>query len=267
MSQNLAPQDPIRPLSIGNIVTAGLQIHRFHLKLYFSLALRANLWLLVPIYGWAKFFTIHGLISRLAFNEFIDQPESVEAGRSYVNPQKWNFLIAGLMVTVPVIGLLILATPVFDALTTIDSVAGAAAGSALLYFVIEITAALILWPFLICELPLAIETNITLVKAVKRSWKLTKGFVVRILGIIVVAFIITLPIEIAIECVVSLLQPSESASISMILLFTFFSFGLYLLGYAFTSPIWQAIVAVLYYDLRNRQEGLGLQLRNQQVSL
>ena len=91
MSGNFGSSSSIQPLSIGNVVSAGVRLYRSHLKTYLKLALIAHLWALVPIYGWAKYAAISGLISRLAFGELTYQPESVEEARSHVNPRFWSF--------------------------------------------------------------------------------------------------------------------------------------------------------------------------------
>jgi membrane-anchored glycerophosphoryl diester phosphodiesterase (GDPDase) len=49
---------------------------------------------------------------------------------------------------------------------------------------------------LIVELPLAIENNIGATSAIGRSWELSKGSVGRILWIVIVAFLVSLPIAI-----------------------------------------------------------------------
>ncbi|BAZ86107.1 hypothetical protein NIES806_23170 [Dolichospermum compactum NIES-806] len=38
-----------------------------------------------------------------------------------------------------------------------------------------------------------------------------------------------------------------------------------LIGGTFVMPFWQSIKAVIYYDLRSRREGLGLQLRDHDI--
>lgn len=47
MSENLTP--PMEPLSVGNVVSAGLRIYRDHFKSYFGISLRATLWSFVPL--------------------------------------------------------------------------------------------------------------------------------------------------------------------------------------------------------------------------
>ena len=97
MSVNPSRQ-PMTPLSVGNVVSAALRIYRDRFKLYFSLALTAYLWVLIPIYGWARCYAIFGTISRLAFQELIERPESVDDARRHVIPRMWNFMLAGILV-------------------------------------------------------------------------------------------------------------------------------------------------------------------------
>jgi hypothetical protein len=77
----------MNPLSVGNVVSAGLRIYRDRFLTYFRLAFIAYLWIFVPIYGWAKFSSIMGLISRLAFGEVRERPETVTEANRYVKPR------------------------------------------------------------------------------------------------------------------------------------------------------------------------------------
>jgi hypothetical protein len=45
-------------------------------------------------------------------------------------------------------------------------------------------------------------------------------------------------------------------------LIVFLGMFLGIVGATFMMPFWQAIKAVIYYDIRNRREGLGLQVRD-----
>ena len=63
----------MKSLSIGNIVSAGLRIYRDHFSDYFRLAFIGYLWIIVPVYGWAKLATNMGLISRLVFAEIAEK--------------------------------------------------------------------------------------------------------------------------------------------------------------------------------------------------
>ena len=63
-----------------------------------------------------------------------------------------------------------------------------------------------------------------------------------------------------IQIIFALIFPSESVFFGIILF-------LLLIGLSFASgallmPFWQAIKAVIYYDIRSRREGIDLQIRD-----
>ncbi len=88
----------MRMLSIGDVVTLALKIYLFQFKQYFKIALFAHLWLLVPVYGWAKFFAQLALISRLVFRQLIDRPENYAVCQKQINSQFWKYLQANVIV-------------------------------------------------------------------------------------------------------------------------------------------------------------------------
>ncbi|MGK7877501.1 MAG: DUF975 domain-containing protein [Xenococcaceae cyanobacterium] len=280
MSKSPIPSQPIGPLSIGNVVSAGLRIYRDHFKLYYSLAFTAYLWVLVPIYGWAKFSAILGLISRLVFSEIIERPETVNEARRHVNPRMWNFFLAGLLVSlifsaamlgvVIVFGIFfgilgILLTAIFEqnlAAVVILTLLGLIAFIALIFGYIWLYSRLS-----IVELPIAIENQGDPGGAIGRSWNLTQGFVLRLQGIFLVAFLTTLPVSIVvqiadniIQVVLAILLPQDSGI--FVLLYVLLILSLSFASGALLIPFWQAIKAVIYYDLRSRREGLDLQIRD-----
>jgi hypothetical protein len=291
MSQTETIYPLIRMRSIGNSINLAVYLYRYHLKQYFKLSLRAHLWLLVPIYGWAKFYAISALLSRLAFSEIIGQKETQKEAQSKIYPRMWNFLIAGILVfIIPLIwmffylivvsliwGILYaLLMPVFG-LPKISNPANPFDG--LLYTMIFIPIAISvylspLWFYsrlFIAELPLAIENKSNAFKTIQKNWKLTKGFRFNLLKIISLAYSITLPIQVLVGQSVGRILGliirrvpvlSSLSSSSSVLL----SFGiLIILGVVsgiITLPFWQALKATVYYDLRCRKEGFDLHLHN-----
>lgn len=272
--KNLSSSGQIGPLSVGNVVSASLRIYRDHFKSYFGLALVAYLWLLVPIYGWAKYSAISALISRLAFGEVRENPETVTDARREVNPRMWRFFWAGVWTFMIYIGVSLVGAL---AMTILARGAAAIFGqnspivSALLA-VVAVIAFLIIYiriisRLLIVELPLAIESDLYVGGAIGRSWQLTKGSVGRIQWIVFVAFLISLPIYIVsnllsvlVQNVLTALLGSESSLFSLVYIILIvgqsIGFG------ALIIPFWQVIKAIIYYDLRSRKEGLGLQMRD-----
>ena len=119
----------------------------------------------------------------------------------------------------------------------------------------------------IVELPLAIEKNVTATSAISRSWELTKGSVARILLIVFVSGLATLPVSIVVQIVSTIIQVVlgtvlGAESSLFVLISSLLVLGVALLSAAIVLPFTQAIKAIIYYDLRSRKEGLGLQIRD-----
>jgi len=273
MSESFGSPGQIQPLSIGNVVSAAVRLYRSHLKTYLNLAAIAHLWVLIPIYGWAKYAAISGLISRLAFGELIYQPESVQAARRHVNPRLWSFLRVGFQVGISLLliyfGLAIAGGIVGGLLgVVLGSILGTTGVVVATTLAIIVTVGIVLlgliWFYsrwVVAEVPLAVEENINGGESVARSWELTKASVLRIVGIVLVAFLVTLPLVFVLNYVPSLFLLKLEQGSTIYSIVYFISWIGSLVGGVFVMPFWQALKAVLYLDLRSRREGLGLQLR------
>jgi hypothetical protein len=277
MSDNLGYTSNAEPLSIGNVVSAGVRLYRSHLKKYLQLALIAHLWVLVPIYGWAKYAAISGLISRLAFGELTNQPEPLPDARDRVEPLLWSFWGIYFRVTLYLLlvylGLAIAGGIVIGLFAGVLSVILGTGGAIITTALVAVLMVIIIvagltWFYarwVIAEAPLAVEENINGAESVNRSWELTKASAFRIQGVVIVAGIVTLPIVFLFNYLPSLfLLALEPGSLIYGLVY-FISMLISLLGGMFVMPFWQSIKAVIYYDLRSRREGLGLQLRNREI--
>lgn len=281
MTKNPSLRQPTGPLSVGNVVSAGLRIYRDHFKLYLGLAFKALLWSIIPIYGWAKNFQIQAIISRHVFKELVNQAESVSITRSNLEQRFWSFWAAqfliGMIGFAFNIGLSILSTIIVLPLVLMTGASSGESGGSFIVELIQVFVNIIsliiyVWfysHFFIAELPLALETNMNSTNCIGRSWELTKGFVIRIQLIIFLAALITLPILILAILPVSFLivpllgnsSPDEALLLSIASAF-FWVMILWVVGSTFMMPFWQAIKAVIYYDIRSRREGLGLQVRD-----
>ena len=125
----------------------------------------------------------------------------------------------------------------------------------------------ILSQLLIVELPLAMENDVTASSAIGRSWELTKGSVGRIQWIVFVGILVSLPITIFVQIVSTIIQLVLSAVLGAESSLFLLVFYLLILPLSFASsailiPFWQAMKAIIYYDLRSRKEGLGLEIRD-----
>lgn len=271
MSQNLSPASPIRPLSIGNVVSAGIRLYRSNLKTYFQLALIAYVWILVPVYGWAKYAAISGQISRLTFGELINKPESPSAAQSKTDPKMWSFLRVAFQVWISLflvyLGLAFASGFIISAIVAIplSAVLGPVATIPVIIIFLGIVIAGFTWFFSrwsVAEVPLAVEEGLNGAQSVARSWELTKTSVFRIQGIVFVAFLVTLPLLALTSYLPQLFFINLEPGSPLFWVMYLFSLVLSLLGGAVIMPFWQAIKAVIYYDLRSRREGMGLGLRD-----
>jgi len=288
MSQNPSSYALRQQLSIGNVVNVSFHLYRAHLKLYSKLALTAHLWLFVPIYGWAKFYAISALISRLAFNELSCQQESISAVRNPINRQMWNFLVTAILVIIisllgmfmlliffSLVGRLLIAL-----LTSILGYSPVTSSGELfkdwLYtgIVMPFAIAVCLSPlwfysrFFIIDLILLREGKISSLRAIDQSWELTKGFRNRLIGIIILSFLVTFPMLIIVweglNRVLSFISynilrhyiTNHSVRVTLLII------TLTLVTGVIIMPFWQTIKAVAYYDICSRREGLDLKLRD-----
>jgi hypothetical protein len=239
----------------------------------FTLWLVILIWLALFSYCSANYLTNSALISRLGFGELVSKPESVKAARSHVNPRIWSFFFLNFLV-----GILML---MFSFLLTIPiGMANLALGMVLsilaprlgvvvsmVFTILGILAILfgLSWLYsrlLVAEVVLAAEDGKKTTESISRSWKLTQNSVWRIQGVVLLAFVVTLPIVFLNaylpEILLFYVKQGSMAygilySISLILSFA--------VG-ALLMPFWQTLKAVVYYDLRSRREGFGLQLRD-----
>jgi hypothetical protein len=225
---------------------------------------------------------ISAMISRLAFGDLIGKPESEAEARAQLEDKKWEFL--GLAILVGIITFLVfivfnialivfyLIVIGFVSVLRLEQENRILVGLIILLgiFTVFIFIAALTWIFsrlIIAELPLAIETPMDVSNSIKRSWNLTKGYVLRLQGIILIAFLITLPLQIVVQTLafaarifLGRFMDEESAT------FALASFVIsYIIGIGsslFVVPFWQAVKAVIYYDVRSRSEGLGIEIRD-----
>ncbi|NER81595.1 MAG: hypothetical protein F6K42_18930 [Leptolyngbya sp. SIO1D8] len=124
--------------------------------------------------------------------------------------------------------------------------------------------------FCLYDVIIAVETETDATSSITRSWELTQGSALRVLLVLLVAYLVMAPLF-----VLALLPflftipffaaaPSEATdpALAIALLLAFLIFAvLMMLAAVITVPFWQSIKAVLYYDLRSRREGLDIQLQ------
>lgn len=311
MAQNFNSGSILQPLNVGNVVSAGLVIYRSRLKAYLGVTLTASLWMLLAVAGlipvalpiiqaifsrdptplfwlllliplWfllvifcsAKFLLNSALISRLAYGDLINQPETVNVAREQIKRRMWWFFLTQFLVN------LILSTTniLLQFLQAIVVLVSAATRNNSLVGVLTLVLFLAFlvgyfWlysRFFIPEVPLAVEESPDGVKAIARSWTLTQGSAFRIQLIIFVTLLVTtplyglllIPLIFAAAAIIPRLVVPNSESILILVGLIFLGIILSLAVNLLILPFWQVIKAVIYYDLRGRREGLGLKLRD-----
>ena len=287
MTENRGFYTPAQVLTVGNAVSASVRLYRSHFKDYFLLSLKAWLWILIPVYGWAKFYALSALISRLGFGDLVNQPESVHSGERFVNSRLWQFLTTlilmffiyvGIIVSFFILGFLLalIPTAILGGLN-IQNPTNNGTWWVLIFLLVFLLAIVAIvgsiWleiRFSLLTLPLAIEENVDATSTIGRSWELTKGHAWRIFLILFVASLITLPMQILLQQIISFVvqgilefTPDNNPLLNSLLLLLFFA--MFIGGSALVLPFWQSLKAVIYYDLRTRREGLGLKLREREI--
>lgn len=275
MAPSPSRTDPMGPLNPGNVVSAALRLCRDRFKAYFTLSIRAYLWLLIPVYGWAKFFVLTGVMARLAFQDVISQPETISDAQRQVEPKLWSFFGLGilifliyfaaylvLLIVAGIGGLLVgfLIGGILSALfsSELGTAFGAVFGVLVGFTIFLIGFVWIVSRIFIAEVVLAIEPTVNASDGIARSWSLTKASVVRIQFVVLAAFLITLPVMLITNYLPQIfLLRAEYGSVAywtVYLLSLVTSF----IGGMIVMPFWQCVKGVLYYDLRSRREGLDL---------
>ncbi|MEL6578523.1 MAG: DUF975 domain-containing protein [Cyanobacteria bacterium J06621_12] len=270
----------MKPLSVGNVVSAGLRIYRDNFKKYYRLALVGSLWGIIPIYGWAKFYAQQALISRLAYGEITEKPEEVQDANRFIKGRMWSFLGAAILVSLRfllayILGAIAIAL-VTTLLTTVITFGLSFLGEvgtlvgAILSILIAIAVFVLFFAYLIrlfasfsaCELLLSTKENINASESLKESRELTQGYLKNLVLIYFIASLVSFPLLgtiLTIQVLPTFLQ--ESYPIFSSGLFVVFSFVFNSITTALILPFWQSIKAVIYYDLKVRREGMGLDLR------
>jgi hypothetical protein len=235
-------------------------------------------WLFLAFYFIAKSLTDRATIGRLAYQELIDAPETISAATKHLAPRTWQFffvaLLVGLYMFLIYLGTAIVWGIVVGILSFImgalNNVFTGVIGSIL------IVASFVAWIILlirfyaswfISELPLAIEPNMTAGDSISRSSRLSAVAIGRLVLIVTVAFLITLPLQIPGQGLSFfgqiIAEPRLGGSVNNTTtggIYVLVGTLLTLIVEIFAMPFWQAIKAVIYFDLRNRREGRDLNI-------
>jgi len=253
---------------------------------YGTLGLIIPAWIVLVLYCSARYFSGAGAIARLAYGILVNQPESSESAKRYTASRMWGFwnisFLLGLIylgvyfVALIVLLIVLAATGAYSLLINPDPLALASNPgplilvglfSLLLLFTIVFAFIWLSSRLAVADLPLAVESGSTATQSLSRSWNLTHKSAWRIALILFIAFLITIPLQVlaqvlvsTFDSIISISFPRESPSFALLSFSTSYILGL--LAGVLVLPFWQSIKAVIYSDLRSRREGLGLKLRD-----
>ena len=253
----------LRPLSVGEMLDAGFRLFRAR----FGTLL---LCVLVPILPFAILGTIlQASVDENAFD--VNAPASADSGTALAGS-----LVAGLVQSAAV-ALAIAAC--FKAISAAYLGERTDAGESLRYALgraIPLLVTYVIWIVIVSigtilliipGIFLATRLSMTFAALVfertgpfgslGRSWQLTKGNFWRTLGTLVVVFLITFVLQLVLGGIAGgILGASDSGEFAVAVVLTLVN----VLTLVVTYPLWAAVVSVLYYDLRVRNEGFDLQL-------
>jgi hypothetical protein len=233
----------------------------------------------VVLYCLARYSTDRAVIARLAYQELIDRPETISTATQALIPRIWGFLrlawLIGLYIfLVFFIGYILLAIGIgfcigfIGALKLTNNPVAVGLGvivSIGLFCLFMFTIVRYYSYWFIAELPLAVEASTSAGFSMRRSKDLSRNMVRRVMLIIAIALLITLPISVIGNAPSTIGQlmanPTLSPDVATQSKGNMLMYGGFFLGVAselIVVPFWQAIKAVIYYDLRNRREGSDL---------
>lgn len=289
----------IEPLNIGNTINTAFRLYRDRFPTYVFFAVRACLWSLLPlvlqlilsqllyqtitpeegsdiglrlflfpvqIFSAAKSLFNSAVISRLAFQDIIYQPETAGQAEKKVKPKMWRLwwmqVLLGLLgaaIILPIMLSLVLVSfiPILGVLLIL------LASFCLAFFFLWLSARIC-----IAELPLVIEDNLGSWQAIKRGWHLTKNSAWRIVGVIFIASLLIIPVYLLSRALASIpfwFNSSEDwQTLAENPLFfqqmAMFSYGLitvFVLLSTLLVPFWQSLKSVIYNHLLDQKKNDG----------
>jgi len=215
----------IAPLTIGNTINTAFRLYRDRFPTYVFFAVRACLWSLFPlvlqlilsqllyqtitpeqgsdiglrlflfpiqIFSAAKSLFNNAVISRLAFQDIIYQPETAGQAEKKVKPKMWR--LWWMQVLIGLLGAaIILAITLSLVLVSFIPILGVLL-ILLAFFCLPVFFLWLSARIYIAELPLVIEDNLDSWQAIKRGWHLTKNSAWRIVGVIFIASLLIIPV-------------------------------------------------------------------------
>jgi hypothetical protein len=239
----------LRPLSVGEIIDASFQVYRRHFSALATIVLVCSgLPMLIQIYmrnaggvnwgltvGYLLLALVLGLIATgatvfVVSESYLGRGITAREALARATPFVWPLILASLAMGIVVfIGLILFVLP------GLIAVCGLAV-----------------------TIPALVVESLGPTAAMGRSWALTQGHRLRMLGLFVVIFILLVVPYLAVIGLFGLVAAivSGSAGVAIALLGVVIAAIVQLL----LSPLYQAALVIAYYDLRVRKEGFDLEV-------
>lgn len=292
------PQPQLRPLHFGEVLDAAFALYRRHFVPMFLTALPAFAalsllsggiagaqsaaadpvaWVLLFTTAVVGFVVIWAMLAHESADAFLDQP--VDVGQAFGRAVRSFFPL--LFATILVYAAMFLAMILFVVVFMIVGAAGAAAGLSLpsaeagglliggLFGVLAVVIMVWMLASAFAVLPLIVVERAGVFASLRRSWALARGARLRIVGVLLVAWMITaLPMFGALMLAgmgTALADPAAVAALSTGQ--TVFYDVVSALTGALTMPFFVATLVVLYFDRKVRAEGFDLEWEARQLAV
>ena len=201
-------------LTIGNTVTASVALYKNQWQKFLKLSAIAHLWLLVPIYGWARYLAIAAWISQLSLQKLSNDLEFNSQEKYFsIRSLRIFFLVALLTSVVPfLLGFLIIISLVYIGMYLEQAIFLNIPSSIIFIFYLiedDILNEMLEWEivillylitilfhvrFFLTDLVFAVEKKPKILIVIKQSYLLTENSSLKIFKTIVLSLIVTLPI-------------------------------------------------------------------------
>jgi uncharacterized RDD family membrane protein YckC len=246
-------------------------------------------WFVGALYCFGRYLANSALISRLGFNDLTQKVESFQEAKRYIRSRTWSYVGASVLM-----GLIFMVSVIVGAVTfsIIIGIVGAIFMPSLrlmsptniltnpvLIMVLAIGYLIVIlgllaaftWlgsRFFFFEVPMSVEPEIGGPASIGRTWRLGARSNWRFMMTTTVGFLVTFPIQVLTQIVLLMIlvipqaivgrNPSSLAGVGLLstLVNLAVNFGFIVV----TMVFWQTVKAVVYFDARNRSEGLGLVL-------
>lgn len=280
---------PVPDFTVGNTITVAVAIYKHNWKKYLKLSLVAHLWLLVPVYGWARYFAIAAWISKLSFNELVAQPDNIDQKEYFTLRSLFIFLFTALVtifiiavtmilsslfifvfIFIAVLLQIILEAPILDRISEIIDQAEGVGYWVFFWSIIllfSLTSTFSYVRLFLTDLGFVGNHTSKLFNLISKSYSLTKQKF-KIFGIILQSFVFICPIWIISFFLIIIVSGfllwgikrfvMIQISISAFHLGLYIIIGWFILTNLLTMPFWQSVKAFTYHKVSNERDDYDL---------